>query len=670
MLELRGRQIHMDFHTSEKIKSIGEKFDAEQFGDTLHKAHVNSVTCFSRCHHGMLYYSSKKFPELVHPGLKGKNLLAQQIEACHKRKIKVPVYTTVQWDDHMSKKHPEWVCLNKDGSMVYFCKPDEKANVYEPGFYRTLCVNTGYRQYLKDQIGDMFEVIGTENVDGIFLDIVSIIDCSCESCVRHMLEEGYCPEIKEERIRYAKKMLDEFKEDMSGFIRNIKQEVSVFYNCGHVNSHSIDAQDAYTHWELESLPSGEWGYSHFINTARYVRTTGYDFLAHTGKFHTSWGDFHSFKNIEALQYECFRMLAYNSKCLIGDQLEPNGRISEPVYDLIGSVYSEVEKKEPWCDRAKAVCDIGVFTQEPLNIGTCGAVPKEVNGACTMLDEMGYQLDIVDKRTDFSLYKLLILPDTIVCDSNLAAKINDYVERGGALLVTGKAGLNEANTQFQLSCLGIEYIGEAPYSPDFLMPTDEVGRNLPKTEHVMYQSGVQIKPIDAEVLTNTYIPYFNRTWEHFCSHKHTPSCHEIGYPGITQKGKCIYFMHPVFTIYNELHPKWCKAFVNDAIKRVLPEPIVEFHGPSTMITTINKQEEESRYVVHLLHYIPVKACTDILTIEDIIPLYHIPYKVRVPEHIKSVKIVPKRRDLEFKKSGNVISFEVPEIMGHCMVELSY
>ena len=96
--------------------------------------------------------------------------------------------------------------------------------------------------------------------------------------------------------------------------------------------------DAYTHFELESLPSGGWGYLHFPLTMRYARTLGLDCLGKTGKFHTSWGDFHSFKNAEALQYECFRMLALGAKCSIGDQLHPVGKIDPHVYDLVGSVY--------------------------------------------------------------------------------------------------------------------------------------------------------------------------------------------------------------------------------------------------------------------------------------------------------------------------------------------
>ena len=57
------------------------------------------------------------------------------------------------------------------------------------------------------------------------------------------------------------------------------------------------------------------------------------------------------------------MLAYNSKCLIGDQLHPDGRISPEVYDLIGDVYAQVEKKEPWCTKATEVVELGVLTSE-------------------------------------------------------------------------------------------------------------------------------------------------------------------------------------------------------------------------------------------------------------------------------------------------------------------
>ena len=88
---MRSRQVHLDFHTSEFIPHIGEQFHKGAFVETLKAAHVDSITCFARCHHGMLYYPSKTHPELIHPGLENHQLLIDQIDACHEAGIAVPI---------------------------------------------------------------------------------------------------------------------------------------------------------------------------------------------------------------------------------------------------------------------------------------------------------------------------------------------------------------------------------------------------------------------------------------------------------------------------------------------------------------------------------------------------------------------------------------------------
>src|ERR1700691_3609946 len=92
--------------------------------------------------------------------------------------------------------------------------------------------------------------------------------------------------------------------------------------------------------------------------SRYTRRLGLDYLGMTGRFHRSWGDFGTIRNQAALDYECFRMLAYAGKCSIGDQLHPRGRLVKAVYERIGSTYASVKLKEPWCIGAKAVSEIG------------------------------------------------------------------------------------------------------------------------------------------------------------------------------------------------------------------------------------------------------------------------------------------------------------------------
>ena len=57
-------------------------------------------------------------------------------------------------------------------------------------------------------------------------------------------------------------------------------------------------------------------------------------LGMRGTFHTPWGDFHSIKNLSALEYECFLMLAMGAQCSVDDQLHPRGRRCPFTYGLI------------------------------------------------------------------------------------------------------------------------------------------------------------------------------------------------------------------------------------------------------------------------------------------------------------------------------------------------
>jgi hypothetical protein len=457
---------------------------------------------------------------------------------------------------------------------------------------------------------------------------------------------------------------------MTAFVRQFNKECTIFYNKGHVGPAHRPVKDAYTHFELESLPSGGWGYLHFPIAVRYARNLGLDCLGMTGKFHTSWGDFHSFKNKAALEFECFHMLALNAKCSIGDQLKPNGKLSQPVYDLIGSVYSQVKAKEPWCIGAKAITEIGVFTPEEFAGASDSMLTPSIMGVTRMLQETGHQFDIIDSQAELSKYKVLVLPDIIPVSNEFASKLNKYITEGGAIIASFESGLIESKDAFNLQLLGVKLKDHAPYNPDFIIPRGDIGRGLPQTEHVMYMRGLKVEATEGtEVLAETVIPYFNRTWKHFCSHRHTPSSGKIGYPGILKHGRAIYFMHPIFAQYAQNAPHWCKQLFLNALDMILPEPIVRHSGPSSMIVTINEQVEHNRLVLHLLHYIPERRSYDIDIIEDVIPLYNVNLSIRVKGEVKDITCVPEGQNITYEVKNGRVEFTVPEIKGHQMVAVA-
>ena len=487
-----------------------------------------------------------------------------------------------------------------------------------------------------------------------------------------MADAGLDPEDASAREGFARKVLDEWKLETTEFIRKFNADCTVFYNAGHVGPRHRSSMEAYTHYELESLPSGGWGYMHFPQTMRYARTLGHDCLGMTGKFHTSWGDFHSFKNEAALQFECFHMLALGAKCGVGDQLHPSGKIDRHTYDLIGKVYAEVEAKEPWCAGAKAVSEVGVFTPEAFpgpQAGPGRDLPAAM-GAVRMLQELRVQFDLIDAERDLSAYRLLVLPDEIPVDEALAAKIETYVAAGGALVASCRSGLAPGGDAFASDLFGVKLKGDAPFSPDFIVPGEKLSADLPPTGHVMYLKGLEVEAAEGtEVLAEVEVPYFNRTWRHYCSHAHTPSSGRVAYPGIVRKGSCVYLAHPVFTQYHENAPLWCRKLVAAAMDLLLPRKLVEVEAPSSMLAALNHQRDRKRYVLHLLHYIPERRGQRFDVIEDVIPVHDVRVSVAVPGKAEAVLLVPAGEAVDFEQAGGRVGFTVPKVDGHCMVEIA-
>lgn len=653
MHKLRFRQIHLDFHTSEHIPGVGSEFDPDEFVDTLKRAHVNSITCFSRCHHGMIYHDTR-FAEARHPHLEC-NLLNEQIDACHAADIRVPIYITVGWDELVARRHPEWLERMPDGSV-------SGAPPLRPGWKR-LCFNTPHIDYVIEQtqeVLDMFEV------DGLFFDIIHQGPCVCQYCLEKMWEQGLDPEKQADRLALAAQTVDEFKRRMTAEIRKKDRDCTIFYNAGHIYPHWRPVLDTYTHLEIESLPSGAWGYAHFPTTVRYARNLGMDCLGMTGKFQTVWGDFSSFKNQAALEYECFTMLANAAKCSVGDQLHPTGKICPVTYDLIGRVYASVEEKERWCEDAEAVADIGVFTPEAVGKQD-GRVDSSMKGVYHVLVESQQQFDVIDAESDWSRYAVVILPDKITCDHALAAKASKYAKAGGALILSHKSGLRPDESAFALPEVGASYVGDAEYCPDFVRVREAIAEGIADTEYVMYERGAAVRPGEGtEILADVWNPYFNRTYRHFCSHRHTPVAQKGEFPAVIQSDRIIYFSHPIFRLYATKGVRFCKQIFLNCLARLLPEPLIRTDAPSTCHITVNRQPQYNRHVVHLLHYIPERRAMELDTIEEAIPLFDVALEVWLAVEPKKAYLAPTQDELHVDYADGYASVTVPEVRGHQMV----
>ncbi|WP_170311616.1 beta-galactosidase trimerization domain-containing protein [Vallitalea okinawensis] len=666
-VRLPFRQVHLDYHTSELMENVAANFNKGEFVNTLKKAHVNSVTCFARCHHGFLYYPSKAFPERIHPSLTNKNLLLEQVEACQEENIRVPVYVTVQWDHYTAMRHPEWLCRDAEGQLL--------DQLFSPGFYRYLCTNTSYRDFLKAHVKELCEMIPT--LDGFFFDIIWLLPCACPSCRAKMEKEGLDWRKPEDRIAFAKLSIQDFTRDMSNFVHQLIPDCSIYYNSGHIQpDHKSHLKD-FTHLEFDALPSGHGSYNNFPIITRTNRTYGYDYAGHTGKFHTGWGDMHSYKNQAALEYECFMLMALGGKCIIGDQLHPLGHLDETAYDIISAVYCQVEEKEPWCDDIQPVIELAVFYTDE---------EKALTGAHKLLKESCYQYDIISSDSDFTRYKVIILPDRIPITNDLVNKLKDYMHKGGKVLATFLSGADEKANDFMLplgATMNEDQELDVEGKPvrgllhfrkdyaDYIIPQGPLGKDLPETEHVMYAQANKVSVGDkGNILLHVTEPPFYRNAAHFCSHVQTPSYGNIGTPAAIETSNTLYLAHNVFEIYDEYGASWCKKYVQNAIDYLLGDRILTHTGPSTLEAIVNDQPNAKRYIIHLLHYVPIKRAKLLEIIEDIYPLYDIEISLKLDHPIKEIRLQPENLSVAFELSDKRLHFHVDRFEGHQLIELKY
>ncbi len=672
--KLRFRQIHLDFHTSGEIPNIGSEFDKKEFQQTLLDARVDSITCFSSCHHGWSYHPTKVGK--MHPHLDF-DLLGAQIEACKEVGINVPVYLTAGVNDVAADAHPEWREIDETGTYLGWSK-----NVLEPGF-KTLCFNSPYMDYLCEQIAETMNRY--PNCDGIFLDIITQAPCCCKYCREVIEEKGLNPADTSDRQKCAELALERYYKRSTETIWGINADMPVFHNSGHISKGKPELLKYFSHLEMESLPTGGWGYDHFPISAKYAMGGNRDYLGMTGKFNTTWGEFGGFKHPNALLYEAMAMLAFGSKCSVGDQLHPSAKLDKSTYKLIGKAYKEVEKKEKWCQNTENIADIALVNQEAVNKLDLSSHKDSAadTGAARILLENHYLFDSVDDKTDISDYKLVILPDGIKISDDFKQRLKDFLARGGKLMLTGESGFDAGGNP--IFDIGAACEGESRFCPDYIEISPELQPDFVSTPLVMYMPSKRVKVGSGKSLGKVYDPYFNREGTHYSSHQHTPYKPEhSGFDCGVINGNILYLAHPVFSIYRWYGAAAYKHYICNCIDMLLGSgKSLNTNLPSTARVSLMDQPEENRLVLHLLYAEKtcrggdmkfsggnVKAAGTIEIIEELTPLHNIEISLKTDKTIKSVNLQPENRKLDFESAENMVDFKIDSFNCHAMIVMDY
>jgi hypothetical protein len=661
------RQIHLDFHTSEQIPGIGSAWDKQHWQETLRRGHVNSINIFAVCHHGWSYYNTQVGRR--HPGLaEGFDLTRAQFDACREVGIRTQIYLTVGVNNRVAREHSEWRCINRNGGYYGWSQ-----RPIDAGFHQ-LCFNTPYLNFVCDEVRELGRLF--PETDGLWLDIIHKPLCYCRCCMASMQQQGLDPMVEADVARHADRVLQNYYRKTLAALREVHPTMRLTQNSGHVTRGDRRFLQHVTHLELESLPTWGWGYDHFPVLAKYCRLTGLEFLGMTGKFHTTWGEFGGFKHPNALRYECAAMLAYGAKCSVGDQLHPDGRLDESTYAIIGAAYAEVEAKEPWCGDSRNVADIGLLSAVATDPAHQAGEDADI-GATRMLLEGHLLFDILDSAMDFSPYKLLLVPDQACIDSTLQAKLNAFLARGGRLLLAGRSALGADGAP--LFDVGAEIAAESRFSLDYILPIPELRPGFVDSPLIMYCQYPRLRVTTGKALGEVIEPYFERAWNHFCSHQHAPQRRQgTGWACGVEKGGVAWLPMDICAAYRKWGQVTTKDFMLACIRRMLGnDNSLESNLPATARVSLTEQPAENRHVLHLLHANLVQrgglqqthmGPMIMEVIEDLTPCCDVRVSLRLARPIRRVTLEPQDEEIPFLRNGDRVEIELAQFTCHQMVAL--
>jgi len=591
------RQVHIDFHTPPDVRGVARLFDAKAFARRLEDLGTGAATIFARCHYGMCYYPTEV--GIQHPGLAGRDLLGETIEALAERKIRSLIYTTVGWDEDLAGKHPDWRQVRKDGSLAVTMMPDPSGNGASPRWRFLNWLHPGYAEFLDAHVR---ELLDRYPLDGLFFDILFLDANACWSEVSMGIREeyGYLEDNWETHRRFELLVQRKFTAHTSELIRESKPDCSIFYNtpfrapATSLNGMRTRLRDV-THWEIESLASGPWGFAHFEPVARFLEQEGKPWAGMTSRFLKSWGDFGGLKPAPELEFESFRAQGLGGGMIVGDQMKPDGSLDAAAWETIGSVFNQLRRAEPFYEESVFRPRVGVISADNLKIGESESQPS-TEGALELLNELGYDAALIDDAHPFEAFELVVAPDSVLVDRPLCFRLQQYFESGGKLILSGRTGENAYGEQYLMLLPGIQQ-GLESIAPTYWRARQPI-EGLAALDAVIYESGIRFIPGEnAEVWIDRVYP---EETDGFFSHAQgPPACDPSGFPAAVRAERLIWFGDPIFR-------EW-RRHANPAIKPVFASALEQLIGPPVVTTDLGPavriypRRRGNDLLLTLLHY---------------------------------------------------------------------
>lgn len=341
----------------------------------------------------------------------------------------------------------------------------------------------------------------------------------------------------------------------------------------------------------------------------------------------------------------------------------------------------MEKLEPFLRGAKPAAEVAILSgYEPSSLGSVptNAHVADVEGAAQLFLEAAIQFDIIDpSHGSFENYAAIVLADGKTVEGQLRAKLESFMSAGGKLILGPTAALDKETGEFGLRGVPVAYEGEAPTVPCYLRLDKALTGETELAadyDYVFYDRAHLVRPLEgATAHGELRRALFDRTWEHFTSHAQAPVGESLDSPLVVRGGGVLYFAAPLFGAYRD-HDYWAyREIAKNAIRELLPRPLLKFSGPGWMEATLHDQpaddDHPERRIVHLVAYHPRRTSQQIQHVDQSWPTSGLGVDVLTDgKTVRRVYLAPGGEPLDFDLVDGYARIALPPVGTHAAVVL--
>ncbi len=456
------RRMLVDMHIPDWDPAFLSKFDPQAMAELYTRAGLSSVMIYCQSHVGLCYWPTRS--GRMHAGLRGRDVVGEQLAALHERGLAVCAYYSVIYNNWAWLEYPAWRIVTPGGTIF-----SEGSFLVDARYGHCCPNNPDYRAFAGRQVA---EILGGYAFEGIFFDMTfwpSI--CLCLHCRKRFRQEAgrEIPETLDWHdpswcaFQAAREhWMAEFSEFLTRQARAARAGVSVYHNFA----------VSLFNWTL-GLPFAAAESHDFLGADFYgdavEQLMATKFMIGLGRrqpveFMTSCTDnlrdHVRLKSETELRRQAFAATLFSGAFLFIDAIDPDGTPHRALADRIRAIYDETARYEPFLG-GDALAEIAIyfsgdsrmdFAENGLALAAAPTWQNRyphsdaVRGLCRLLQAAHLPFAIVTRRNlaELSRYRVVALPNVLRMNREEAEAFRRYVQAGGRLYASGQTSLTETN----------------------------------------------------------------------------------------------------------------------------------------------------------------------------------------------------------------------------------